>query len=54
MGGSHGRAQAGGKAVSITTAVDPSILGGLTVQIGDKYMDLSVKSQIDKVTASLS
>ena len=48
------KAQAGGKAVSITTAVDPSILGGLTVQIGDKYMDLSVKSQIDKVTASLS
>ena len=48
------KAQAGGKAVSITTKVDQSILGGLTVQIGDKYMDMSVKSKIDKVTANLA
>lgn len=45
--------QAGGKAVSITTKVDQSILGGLTLQIGDKFLDLSVKSKIDKLTTTL-
>jgi len=33
--------------------VDESILGGLTLQIGDKFLDLSVKSKIDAYTKSL-
>lgn len=43
----------GGKAV-LATSVDPSIMGGLTVKIGDKFLDLSVKSKIDTVKRSLS
>mmetsp|Transcript_49353 Transcript_49353/g.112009 ORF Transcript_49353/g.112009 Transcript_49353/m.112009 type:complete len:150 (+) Transcript_49353:166-615(+) len=47
------KAQAGGKAVAITTKVDDSILGGLTLQIGDKFLDLSIKSKITSYTAAL-
>ena len=47
------KAQAGGKNVSITTNVDPDILGGMTLQIGDKFLDLSVKSKIEKLNTSL-
>jgi F-type H+-transporting ATPase subunit O len=47
------KATAKGKAVSITSQVDESILGGLTLQIGDKFLDLSVKSKIDAYTKSL-
>ena len=36
-----------GKKVVLSTEVDPSILGGLQVQIGDQFLDLSVKSRID-------
>eukprot|EP00616_Rhizochromulina_sp_CCMP1243_P009890 CAMPEP_0118962576 /NCGR_PEP_ID=MMETSP1173-20130426/865_1 /TAXON_ID=1034831 /ORGANISM="Rhizochromulina marina cf, Strain CCMP1243" /LENGTH=208 /DNA_ID=CAMNT_0006910859 /DNA_START=36 /DNA_END=662 /DNA_ORIENTATION=- len=45
--------QANGRKVSISTVVDPSILGGLTVQIGDQFLDLSAKSRIGQVTRSL-
>lgn len=37
-----------GKSVVIETVVDPSIVGGLQVQIGDQFLDLSVKSRIDE------
>jgi len=39
-----------GKQVVISTKVDPSILGGLQVQIGDQFLDLSVASRIDAVS----
>ena len=39
-----------GKTVMLTTKVDPSILGGLQVQIGDKFLDLSVSSKIDAIS----
>jgi len=42
-----------GKDMSITTAVDPTLIGGLTVKIGDKFIDLSVKSRIDTMTSVL-
>ena len=47
------KAEVGGKAVAISQVVDPSILGGLTVQIGDKYLDMSVSSKINTFKRSL-
>lgn len=38
------------KTVLLTTQVDPSILGGLQVQIGDQFLDLSVGSKIDSIS----
>ena len=38
-----------GAKVVLKTTVDPSILGGLQIQIGDKFLDLSVASRIDEV-----
>jgi len=42
-----------GEKVKITTAVDPALLGGLSVQIGDKYLDLSAASAINSISRSL-
>lgn len=42
-----------GQTISLDVKVDPKLLGGIQVQIGDKYMDLSVASKIDKVRRSL-
>mmetsp|Transcript_11646 Transcript_11646/g.16766 ORF Transcript_11646/g.16766 Transcript_11646/m.16766 type:complete len:221 (+) Transcript_11646:45-707(+) len=39
-----------GKKVTLTTKVDPSIVGGLQVQIGDQFLDLSVASRIDSLS----
>lgn len=39
-----------GQTIQITTKVDPSIIGGLIVSIGDKYVDMSVASKIKKYT----
>jgi len=36
--------------ITLTTKVDPSILGGLQVQIGDQFLDLSVASRIDALS----
>lgn len=45
------KTQVGGdKKVVLSTKVDPSILGGLQVQIGDKFLDLSVGSKIDEIS----
>merc|ERR1719469_458112 len=38
------------KTVTLSTKVDPTILGGLQVQIGDKFLDLSVGSKIDTLS----
>lgn len=41
------------KNVVLSTKVDPSILGGLQVQIGDQFLDLSVRSRIDTVSRTV-
>jgi F0F1-type ATP synthase delta subunit len=33
--------------------VDPAILGGLQIQVGEKFLDLSVASRISNLSASL-
>jgi F-type H+-transporting ATPase subunit O len=38
------------KTVIIEEVVDPTIVGGLQVQIGDQFLDLSVKSRIDEIS----
>jgi len=43
-----------GKSILLTTAVDPAIVGGLVVQIGDKVMDLSVSTKIDEISRALA
>lgn len=40
--------------VFISTKVDPSILGGMIVSIGDRYVDMSVASKIKKYTEIIS
>lgn len=40
----------GTQKVVLKTQVDPSILGGLQVQIGDEFLDLSVKSQVEEIS----
>lgn len=37
-----------GQKVTVEVVVDPSILGGLQIQIGDKFLDLSAKRRIDE------
>ena len=39
-----------GQSLQITTKVDPSIIGGMIVVIGDKYVDMSMASKIKKYT----
>lgn len=41
------------KKVILSTQVDPSILGGLQVQIGDQFLDLSVSSKIGSLSRTV-
>lgn len=43
-----------GQSLKLTTKVDPSILGGLQVKIGERFIDLSVSSKISKYEKLLS
>jgi F-type H+-transporting ATPase subunit O len=38
-----------GKTVLLEAVVDPTIVGGLQVQIGDQFLDLSVRSRIEEI-----
>jgi len=40
--------------VVLTTAVDPTIIGGVIAEVGDKIYDGSVKSQIQKIGETLT
>lgn len=42
-----------GKDIVLTTEVEPSIIGGLTVRVGDKLIDGSVKSRFYALRGSL-
>ncbi|XP_049442782.1 ATP synthase subunit O, mitochondrial [Epinephelus fuscoguttatus] len=39
-----------GESIKLETKSDPSILGGMIVSIGDKYVDMSTKTKIQKLT----
>ncbi|XP_075145858.1 ATP synthase subunit O, mitochondrial [Haematobia irritans] len=42
------------QSLKITTRVDPSIIGGLIVSIGDKYVDMSIASKVKMYTDVIS
>jgi F-type H+-transporting ATPase subunit O len=42
-----------GQVMNVSVAVDPSIMGGLVVEVGDKYIDMSTKTKIAKITKLL-
>ncbi|CAM9583341.1 unnamed protein product [Chrysoparadoxa australica] len=42
-----------GKTVAMELKVDPSLLGGITVHIGDQVLDLSIHTKIEKMKATL-
>ncbi|XP_071375948.1 ATP synthase subunit O, mitochondrial-like [Centroberyx affinis] len=39
-----------GETIKLETKSDPAILGGMIVSIGDKYVDMSTKTKIQKIT----
>jgi len=39
-----------GEKLLLTTKVDPAIIGGMIVSIGDKYVDMSIASKVKKYT----
>ncbi|XP_017688587.1 PREDICTED: ATP synthase subunit O, mitochondrial [Lepidothrix coronata] len=39
-----------GEVLKLETKTDPSILGGMIVNIGEKYVDMSTRSKIQKLT----
>lgn len=42
-----------GKKVALTTIIDPSLIGGLVIQIGDNLYDASISGKINKVKQNL-
>ena len=50
----HACAQdAGQSKISLSTKVDPSLVSGITVEIGDKFLDYSVATQLKKLQSLL-
>ena len=46
--------QTTGKRIRPTFAVDPALLGGVTVQLGDRLIDASVRAQLDELRSQLA
>lgn len=44
----------GNETLQLTAKVDPSLIGGMVVSIGDKYVDMSVASKVKKYTDLIS
>src|SRR3954453_7086677 len=40
--------------VELRTAVDPALLGGLTVQIGDRLLDASIRGRLERLRTQLN
>jgi F-type H+-transporting ATPase subunit delta len=45
--------QAVGKKVNVTTAVDPSLLGGLVVRVGSRMIDASLKTKLHQLELAM-
>jgi F-type H+-transporting ATPase subunit delta len=45
--------QLAGATVELTTAVDPALIGGLTIKIGDKLIDASVRGRLERLRGRL-
>jgi F0F1-type ATP synthase delta subunit len=43
-----------GKTVVLTTKVNPAILGGITLRVGDQLIDASVATRLKKMNARLA
>ncbi len=43
-----------GEKISVETTVDPSIMGGMIIEIGDRYIDMSIASKIKAYTDILT
>ena len=43
-----------GSTVDLRTAVDPALLGGLTVQIGDRLLDASIRGRLERLRDQLN
>lgn len=51
----HRRVEAlAGGAVELETSVDPSLIGGLTVRIGDRLIDASVRGRLERLRERLA
>ena len=42
-----------GRTVKLDTAVDPSLIGGLTVRVGDRMIDASVRGRLERLRDQL-
>jgi len=40
-----------GQSIHVKTKVDPSIMGGMVVSIGDKYVDMSTAAKIKRYSS---
>lgn len=40
--------------LTVESAIDEELLGGLTIQVGDRYMDLSVRTELRKLQDTVS
>jgi F0F1-type ATP synthase delta subunit len=45
--------QLGGQQATVTFRIDPSIMGGLVVKVGDKVLDGSVSGQLETLRQNL-
>jgi F-type H+-transporting ATPase subunit delta len=45
--------QVSGKQVLVTTAVDPSLIGGLVARVGDMVFDGTIRTQLNQLKESL-
>ncbi|MFT3800876.1 MAG: F0F1 ATP synthase subunit delta [Burkholderiaceae bacterium] len=43
-----------GKKVEITTRVDPELIGGVSIRIGDEVIDASVRGKLDQLATALT